>query len=356
MSLLKEVKNDRTEKVMELLQSSPDVDAQDTKTGNTPLHFAIENQNLTILNALLGLPKKPNLNITNNEKVNPLSYATMLNFNDAVEPLLKNGANPNFTFEGGRSALHYAAVNNARDTAKLLLKYQANINQKSEEGTALHIAARQSNDEVAYLLIENPNVDFTATDEEGNTFLHIAIQYGAYNVFQKFFGDLENDSFANLNIKELVNQTNAQGNTLLHEAEIHQRTSISQFLESNVGKYHIDVEKKNKDGFTAKGCADQHLLRAKQEEEQKRLRKAEAQEMKKQRKLENEQLEEERRAQQREMKKKEKLQELKAMNQHKKQQQLRPVYGVVFIAIVFVLIYFIINKGIENKKNNVMDL
>lgn len=343
MSLLKEVKNDRTEKVMELLQSSPDVDAQDNKTGNTPLHFAIENQNLSILNALLGLSKKPNLNITNAEKVSPLSYATMLNFNDAVEPLLKNGANPNFTFEGGRSALHYAAVNNAKDTAKLLLKHQANINQKSEEGTALHTAARQSNDEVAYLLIENPNIDFTATDEEGNTFLHIAIQCGAYNVFQKFFGDFENGTLANVNIKELVNQTNAQGNTLLHEAEINQRTSISQFLENNAEKYHIDVTLKNKDGFTAKGCADQHLLRAKQEEEQKRLRKAEAQEMKKQRKIENDQLEEERRVQERELKKKEKLQELKALNQSKKQQQLRPVYALVFIGVVFFLFYLMIN-------------
>lgn len=356
MSLLKEVKNDRTEKVMELLQSSPDVNAQDNKTGNTALHFAIENQNLTILNALLGLPKKPNLNVANNEKVNPLSYATMLNFNDAVEPLLKNGADPNFTFEGSRSALHYAAVNNARDTAKLLLKHQANVNQKCEEGTALHIAAHQSNDEIAYLLIENPNTDFTATDEEGNTFLHIAILCGAYNIFQKFFSDLENGQFANLNIKELVNQTNVQGNTILHEAEINQRTSISQFLENNVDKFNLDVSKKNKEGFTAKDCAEQHLLRAKEQEEQKKMRREEAKEIKKQRKIENDQLEEERRTQERELKKKEKLQELKALNSHQKQQQLRPIYGVVFIAIVFVLIYFMISRGIENKKNNVLDL
>lgn len=356
MSLIKEVKNDRTEKVMELLQSSPDVNAQDNKTGNTPLHFAIENQNMTILNALLSLPKKPNLNLTNNDKVTPLSYATELNFGDAVEPLLKHGADPNFTFEGGRSALHYAAVNNARDTAKLLLKHQANVNQKCEEGTALHIAARQSNDDVGYLLIENPNADFSVTDAEGNTFLHTAIQYGAYNLFQKFFGDFENGRFASLNIKDLVNQTNAEGNTILHEAEINKRTSISQFLESNAEKFNIDVSKKNKEGFTAKGCAEQHVLKAKEEEEQKRLRREEAKEIKKQRKIENDQLEEERRAQERDLKKKERLQELKSMKQQQKQQQLRPLYGVLFILAVFVLIYFMIARGIENKKNNVMDL
>jgi len=44
------------------------------------------------------------------------------------------------------------------------------------------------------------------------------------------------------------------------------------------------------------------------------------------------------------------------MKQQQKQQQLRPLYGVLFILAVFVLIYFMIARGIENKKNNVMDL
>ena len=356
MSLLKEVKSDKTEKVMELLQSPQDLNVKDPKTGNSLVHFAIENQNLTILNALLSLGNKPNLNVLNEEGASPLAYAAMLNFVDGLEPLLKHGADPNFCSQGGRTALHYTAVNNTREAAKILLKNNADINKANEEGSALHIATRETNDDVALLFMENPKIDFFATDSEGNTFLHISIQYGAYNIFQKFFTDYENGVYESLKISELLNKTNQSGNTLLHEAEINKRLSISQFLMQNAEKYNLNVSAKNKDGFTAEDCKNQNLLKEKEEEEKKRLKKEEAKEIKKQKKIEMDQLNEERRKQDIIMKKKEKEQEKKALENLKKQQKIKPFISIAIVMALIVVLYVTLNHGIEKKKNKVLDL
>ena len=356
MSLLKEAKADRTEKVLEILQGSPDVNARDNKSGNTAVHYAIENQNLTILNAILSLSDKPNLNVANNEGTAPLSYATILNFMDAIEPLLKNGADVNFAPTGGRTALQYAAVNNQKDALKQLLKSHADVNYKSEEGTALHIATRENNDDVAFFLLENPNVDFSITDSEGSTFLHTAVEYGSYNVFQKFFSDLENGVYPKLNASELLNKVNNEGNTLLHEAEINKRTSIAQFLKDKAEQFNLNTTLKNKEGFTAEECKKEHQIKAQEEEERKKLQKEEAKELKKQRKAEQESYNDELRTQERLLKKKEKEDAEKAKTAAIREQKLRPVMGVIIVVGVFVFIYFMLKSGIDKKKNNIMDL
>lgn len=356
MSLLKEVKSDRTEKVFELLQSPQDLNARDKKTGNTPVHFAIENQNLEILNALLSLEIKPNLNVLNNEDNSPLIYATNVNFVDALEPLLKHGAEANFANQAGRTALHYAALNNGREAAQILLKHHADINKKSQEGSALHIATQQNNDEVAYFLMQNPKIDLTVTDSEGNTFLHIAIENGAYNVFQKFFGNVDEDLYPNLNISELLNKVNSEGNTLLHLAEINSKTAIAQFLRSNAEKYSIELSKKNKEGFTPEECKQQHILKQQEEEEKKKLRKEEAKEIKKQRKVEAEKYNEELKQQEEQLVKKEKEKQRQIEEAYKKGEKLKPVIAVGFILGIFAILYIALSIGIQRKKDNVMDL
>jgi len=356
MSLLKEVKSDKTEKVMELLQSPQDLNVKDNKTGNSLLHFAIENQNMTILNALLALENKPNLNVLNNEDVSPLAYAAMLNFIDAMEPLLKHGADPNFCPPEGRTALHYAAVTNLREAVKILLKHGADINKANEEGSALHIATRESNDDVALLLMENPNINFFATDSEGNTFLHISVQYGAYNIFQKFFTDLENGVYTSLKVTDLLNKTNQNGNTLFHEAEIHKRLSISQFLKQNTEKFNLNPSAKNKDGFTAEDCKNQNLQKAKEEEEMKKLKKEEAKEIRKQRKIETDQLNEERRKQEIIMRKKEKEEEQRVMEAMKNAQKKKPLISIAIVMALLTSLYYVLSYGIQKKKDKVLDL
>jgi len=77
MSLLKEVKQDRVEKVMELLQGPQNLNQVDQKTGNTVIHYTINNLNEEILKMLLNLPTKPDLNILNKEGLAPLQFAVI---------------------------------------------------------------------------------------------------------------------------------------------------------------------------------------------------------------------------------------------------------------------------------------
>lgn len=53
---LKSVKKDRTERVMELLQSSQDLNEKDPINGIPVLHYSIENENFEIMEFLLFPP------------------------------------------------------------------------------------------------------------------------------------------------------------------------------------------------------------------------------------------------------------------------------------------------------------
>lgn len=64
--LLNLVRTDNTDKILELLQTPQDLNVIDPKTGNSPLHFAIKNQNAVVLRELLAcktaiVPANPNI-------------------------------------------------------------------------------------------------------------------------------------------------------------------------------------------------------------------------------------------------------------------------------------------------------
>jgi len=356
MSLLKEVKQDRTEKVLELLQGPQDLNAIDTKTGNTLLHLAISNTNSTILGALLRGENKPELNILNKEGLSPLCFAVLQNYEEGVELLLKAGAQVDLPSDEGYTPLHYAAENNSKEILKLLLKAGADINYKSEDGTALHIATRENNDDIAFFLMENPKLNFLEIDEDGNTFLHIAIMFGAYNIFQKFFTDYDNGLYKEVNITELVNHANNDGNTILHLAELEQKSTVADFLRKNAEKYGLNLNAKNKEGMTADDCRESHKIRQQKEEEMKKIEKEELAEARKARKEEREQLAEERRKQEEMLKKKQEEERLRLQAEMKKKEEKKTwIFVLAFVGII-ALMYLFMEYAIAKKKENILDL
>ena len=104
----------------------------------------------------------------------PLHHAAWNNAADTAEVLLKQGADVHATNKNGWTPLHWGALNNAADTAEVLLKNGADVNAKNKDGdTPLHHAARNSNYIAAEVLLKN-GADVNAKNKDGDTPLHWA--------------------------------------------------------------------------------------------------------------------------------------------------------------------------------------
>lgn len=104
-------------------------------------------------------------------------YADSCNY-EAVDFLLKNGANPNYCNNDGITALMYVSDKGNYKIAKLLLEHGADVNAKPYDGnTAIFAAVRSNNDSIAELLILN-KAEINIENASGLTPLHYAVGYG----------------------------------------------------------------------------------------------------------------------------------------------------------------------------------
>ena len=104
----------------------------------------------------------------------PLHHAAWNNAAATAEVLLKQGADIHAKNKNGWTSLHWGALNNAADTAEVLLKNGADVNAKNENGdTPLHHAARNNNHNIAEVLLKN-GADVNAKNKDGDTPLHWA--------------------------------------------------------------------------------------------------------------------------------------------------------------------------------------
>lgn len=122
-------------------------------TGVTPLAYAVENQDLELVTALIARDadvKRKTLSV----QLSPIHLAAKMGNCDILEALLGAGADPN-EFEPKVAPIHCAAEAGHPRVVKLLLDRGARINEKSYwfQETALHIAASKGNAEVVTELI-----------------------------------------------------------------------------------------------------------------------------------------------------------------------------------------------------------
>uniref|UniRef100_A0A0A9WM61 Serine/threonine-protein phosphatase 6 regulatory ankyrin repeat subunit B n=1 Tax=Lygus hesperus TaxID=30085 RepID=A0A0A9WM61_LYGHE len=74
------------------------------------------------------------IDVKNNKNESPLLCAAWKGYEDIVDALLKNGANPNITGKSGSTALHYAAKSSYYNIIELLLGYGANFEALNDVG------------------------------------------------------------------------------------------------------------------------------------------------------------------------------------------------------------------------------
>ena len=167
----------------------------------------------------------------------------------ALNTLIKEGVNPNFTDENGYTPLHLAVINNSLDSVEALLNFK-DINKEAKlpykatldnwylgGATPLITASYLGNADIMYTLI-NAGCDLRARDDiDGAMPIHVAAANGNDDAVILL---LEKD-------KTLVNETDNNGNdTPLHWAAMKDKPSTINVLL----KYGADTKKQNSDGNT----------------------------------------------------------------------------------------------------------
>ena len=206
------------------------------RSGDTPLHSAAEDGDVSEVKVLLA--KGAEVDAKNNLGSTPLHEAARKGHLDVVKKLLAKGAEVNAKTNVGDTPLQSAAFNGHLDVVNELLAKGAEVDAKNENGytpfTPLHWAAIKGHlDVVKELLANGAEVD--AKNKYGNTPLHYAAEYGHLDVVKVLLAKgAEVDAKNNL------------GSTPLHEAA---RKGHLDVVKELLAK-GTEVNAKDKDGST----------------------------------------------------------------------------------------------------------
>ena len=172
-ALFDAVRSANTATVRALLAKKADVNAPAADT-STPLHLAVERDNLEIANLLIAAGA--NVKAANRYNVTPLALACMNGNVAMIERLLNAGADANATSGEGQTALMTAALNGKVEAVKLLLARGAKVNavEPFKGQTALMWAAGEGNTAAASMLVEFGG-DLKLKSKGGYTPLHFAV-------------------------------------------------------------------------------------------------------------------------------------------------------------------------------------
>jgi ankyrin repeat protein len=114
------------------IHKSPELLEAHSSDGWTPLHLAAFFGWPELADSLLDIGSPIDCRSTNSMKNTPLHAAAAGGNTPLVDLLLKRGAKPNATQEGGWTALHAAAQSGNRAMAETLLANGADINQRAD--------------------------------------------------------------------------------------------------------------------------------------------------------------------------------------------------------------------------------
>ncbi|KAJ5734537.1 hypothetical protein N7533_012940 [Penicillium manginii] len=187
-----------------LIKSRFDMDVQNTLTGNTALHLAVELKRPRIISFLL--EKGANTNILNRDGITPLQLACRIDNCEAVSLLLERGTKLDVRSSNGETALHVAAAAGNWAAFDLIITGGADINIWDGEGESLlHRQARTASTVsiAAHLLSKDANIE--ACNSKGYTPLQYAALAGNKTMFLFLVAE-----GANMDVHT------AKGETLLH--------------------------------------------------------------------------------------------------------------------------------------------
>ena len=170
------------------LASTVDSEGEEWEKGSSTLALACCDGHIDIINELLaaGAPVDPV-----GQDGTPLLNAAYFGHTEAVDILLKAGADPNISSASGETPLLAAALGGYVEIGKLLIEKGANINSQTSKGTTdlfdgttppvcgetlLHFASAYGHKDFLNLLLEN-GADKNIMDQAGQKPIHWATRY-----------------------------------------------------------------------------------------------------------------------------------------------------------------------------------
>lgn len=216
-----------TRLVADLLEESPDVDAQDS-LGNTAMMYAATEGHHMIVAQLV--EAGASVTITSHNGSNVLHRATRQGHADVVDIVLRsaeidvNVADPS---QGSRNALMLAAMyGNVRVVELLLGKDDLSPNWRAEK-TALMFAAMYDQLEIVKLLLKDPRVSIDDQDNFGATALMLAAYYGCESIIEALL-----DAGADAEITDGIEE--GGGTPILRAIDYDHLPVVRLFLRRNV--------------------------------------------------------------------------------------------------------------------------
>jgi ankyrin repeat protein len=189
--------------------------------GYTPLHFAVLNNYMPLMDWLKDHGADPNSREQSGDR--PLHVAIISDHSSdgrVILALLRMGADVNAPNDYGDTPLHRAAYLGLTDKVRLLLKNKADVSRRAQRGeTPLLYAARpEGHPETVQALIEG-GADVNAADNFGITALQGAAMIGDVEVARVLV-----EKGADVNLQSLA------GYTALHVAALSGKAEFVQFL------------------------------------------------------------------------------------------------------------------------------
>ncbi|XP_059110318.1 inversin isoform X4 [Peromyscus eremicus] len=148
--------------------------------GRTPLHFAVADGNLTVVDVLTSYES---CNITSYDNLfrTPLHWAALLGHAQIVHLLLERNKSGTIPSDSqGATPLHYAAQSNFAETVEVFLKHPSVKDDSDLEGrTSFMWAAGKGSDDVLRTMLSlKSDIDINMADKYGGTALHAAALSG----------------------------------------------------------------------------------------------------------------------------------------------------------------------------------
>lgn len=356
-----------------LKNNSVDLNKLD-KDGYNCLHYAIKTENADIVNLLLTIntddaiqkdnvllttPANPNINTKDDKKeiyLSPLHFTNQevndpSNSSKIIKLLIKHGADVSHFDDNGCNILHRAAEKGNVDLVSYILdKHPDKLNSTGKCGSILHMAVTSDHTELVEYLLENSEIDLSILDYVKNSALLLSVICKNFNCFKLILDFIKNHSTMTTEIKrKLINQKNDDGNTILHELAYSKSSVLLEYMNKLPDDLKINVDEKNNKGNTYKDIQNNivKLIKDKEEEEKRRresLRQEKQRLIEEKKKLEEEmQLEAEKQS--------------KAEEESKKfQEKILKYRGVIFVSIIvifMVVLFFIIQRSVNKKKQGI---
>lgn len=247
LELLIAVKNNDIIAVNALLKENVNPNFVDEE-GYSPLHRAVLNNNLDVVNVLLSykdidteikLPYEASVDDWYLGGATPLLVASYTGNADIVNALIEAGSDIRAKDDiDGAATIHIASANGNNEVINILLnKDNTLINEAdSMKDTPLHWASIKNQTDTISLILAN-GADTKLTNSDGNTVLHYAAMYGDVNTVNVL---LEADS-------SLASVENNEGITPIYYAIV---VSDNDILSSIITNGQIDINKKDSLGYT----------------------------------------------------------------------------------------------------------